>query len=179
MRADAELVRAAGDGEAAAWEELVDRYATLVYANARAVGADPSLAQDVSQLVWLRLLNRLDTIREPAKVKGWLAIVARNTARNELARRRPSVALDDVLERGDDRAVAPDEAVARADDARAVRRALAQLTDRCRELLTLLFHAELSYDEITEVMGMPIGSIGPTRQRCLASMAAHLDGGVR
>lgn len=176
MDSDENLVLRAGDGDASAWEALVDRYAHLVYANARAVGADVGLAQDVSQLVWVRLLNRLGTIREPSKIKGWLAVVARNATRSELRRRRPRVSLDNLLHLEDETAIAPDEAVTRAEDVTAVRRALALVSERCRQLLTLLFSAEMSYDEISQTMQMPIGSIGPTRGRCLDALARHLEG---
>lgn len=174
MRSDEDLVRDAGSGDSTAWNELVERYAQLVFANARAVGADVALAQDVSQLVWMRLLNRLDTIRDPGKVKGWLAIVARNATRDELRRRRPTTRVDDLFALEDDRAVDPAEAAGRADDAAVVQRALTQISDRCRQLLTLLFSAAMNYDEVSAAMDMPIGSIGPTRRRCLDSLSRHI-----
>lgn len=177
MRSDEQLVVDAARGDATAWDGLVDRYANLVYANARAVGADRGLAEDVSQLVWMRLLNRLDTIREPAKVKGWLAVVARNTTRSELRRRRPTVQLDELFVLADDAVTAPEEAVTRGEDVASVRSALDRISERCRELLLLLFSAEMSYDEIVETTGMAIGSIGPTRRRCLDSLARQLEEG--
>jgi len=174
VRPDAELVRAAGGGDADAWGELVDRHSQLVFANSRAVGADPTLAQDITQLVWIRLLNRLDTIREPDKLRGWLAIVARNLTRSELRRSRTMVGLDELFSVADPQAAAPDGEAVRDEEVRSVRRALREISERCRELLTLLFGAEMSYEEIAETTGMPLGSIGPTRQRCLHQVERQL-----
>jgi RNA polymerase sigma factor (sigma-70 family) len=176
VRSDAELVASADAGDSSAWNELVDRHGQLVYANARAVGADDALAQDVGQLVWMRLMSRLGTIREPDKVRGWLAIVARNTARSELRRRKPVDDLEHLFALPDPNSPQPETQLARSEAVEAVRAALVRISERCRELLTLLFSAEMSYDEISETAGMPIGSIGPTRQRCLDALARHLSG---
>lgn len=176
MRSDGELVIAARDGDARAWDELVDRHGQLVYANARAVGADRGLAQDVGQVVWMRLINRLHTIREPERIKGWLAIVARNTARTELRRRKTPLPLDDIAASIRSGEPEPDEISERRSAAERVGAALGRLSEACRELLTLLFSAEMSYEEISEATGRPIGSIGPTRQRCLASLERELGG---
>ncbi|MEL6892670.1 MAG: sigma-70 family RNA polymerase sigma factor [Actinomycetota bacterium] len=174
MRSDTELVEAASAGDASAWDELVDRYGQLVFANARAVGADWTLAQDVGQVAWMMLLSRLSTIREPSKVKGWLAIVARNEARSALRARRPMADVDDLLTLPGDESDQPEADVFAREDADSVRRALGSISDKCRELLLLLFSAEMSYDEISGALGMPIGSIGPTRQRCVAALAREL-----
>lgn len=179
MRSDADLVTDARGGDSSAWEDLVERYGQLVFANCRAVGADASLAQDVSQLVWMRLLTRLDTIREPSKVKGWLAIVARNATRSELRKRKPTIDLEKLFALEDPEAPAPEDELVRQTDKHAVRRALAQISERCRELLTLLFSADMSYDEISALTGTPIGSIGPTRQRCLSALSRELGEEVK
>ncbi|MFK8022828.1 MAG: RNA polymerase sigma factor [Ilumatobacter sp.] len=173
MRSDAELIRSADGGDAEAWKELVERHSPLIVANARAVGADHVLAQDVMQLVWIQVLNRLGTLREPDKLRGWLSIIARNAARNELRKKKPTSDLDSLFELADD-SPPVDTRLARRTERSAVAAALAQLSERCRELLTLLFGAEMSYEEICEVTGMAIGSIGPTRQRCLNSLRTHL-----
>ena len=173
---DAGLLERVIAGDETAWHALVDRHGQLVYANARAVGADATLAEDVAQLVWMRLLDGAATIQHPDRLRGWLAIVARNTARGELRRRRPEVDLDEIATAIPGSDPLPDEQAERREDRARVRSALARLGDACRELLTLLFSAEMSYAEIAETTGRPIGSIGPTRQRCLASMRRLLAG---
>ena len=170
MRSDEELVAAAINDDRTAWDDLVNRYAQLVFANARAVGADRALAHDVGQVVWMRLLTRLETIREPAKIRGWLAIVARNTAREELSRRRPTTSLDEFLEQPDETTPLPEDAAILGDQVSVLKSAMHTLTERCRELLTLLYSAQMSYEEIVVATGTPIGSIGPTRQRCLSQL---------
>ena len=169
------LLRAAAAGQQSAWNALVDRYGRHVYHSARAVGADHELATDVSQIVWMRLLPRLESIREPDKIKGWLAIVARNTARTELMKRRPTPVIDDVLQSIELPERQPENIVEAGETGSAVRRALRTLTDTCRELLTMLFGVELSYAEIAEALGRPIGWIGPTRGRCLAAFSSELE----
>jgi RNA polymerase sigma factor (sigma-70 family) len=168
--ADAQLLARVLDGDESAWHALVDRHGQLVYASARAAGADTVLAEDVAQLVWMRLLDSAGSIQHPDRLRGWLAIVARNTARGELRRRRPEVDLDEVATAIPSTDPRPDEQAERREDRARVRNALARLGDSCRELLTLLFSAEMSYAEIAAATGRPIGSIGPTRQRCLATM---------
>ncbi len=168
--ADAQLLARVIDGDESAWHALVERHGQLVYANARAVGADSTLAEDVAQLVWMRLLDGAEAIKHPDRLRGWLAIVARNAARGELRRRRPEVDLDEVAMAIPGTDPLPDEQAERRENQARVRSALARLGDACRELLTLLFSAEMSYAEIAETTGRPIGSIGPTRQRCLATM---------
>ncbi|MEE8601625.1 RNA polymerase sigma factor [Euzebya tangerina] len=171
---DADLLKGAAAGDQAAWNQLVDRYGRLVYHSARAVGADPDLATDVSQIVWMRLLSRLDTIRDPEKIKGWLAIVARNTARSELTKRRPTPVIDDLLQSMDLPEREPENVILAEEEDSAIRRAFRRLGEACRELLTLLFAAELSYAEIAATLGRPLGWIGPTRGRCLAALTAEL-----
>lgn len=174
MRSDAALVAAAGGGDVTAWDELVERHGQLVFANARAAGADAALAQDVGQLVWMKLLSRLDTIREPENIRGWLAIVARNQTRAELRRRKPTADLDSLFSLPDPSTPEPGSGLGRRESIDAVRRGMHMISDKCRELLTLLFGAEMSYDEISATIDMPIGSIGPTRQRCLDALSRHL-----
>lgn len=170
MRSDADLVAAAAGGDRTAWDGLVERHSQLVYANARAVGADSMLAHDVGQVVWMRLLNRLDTIREPSKIRGWLAIVARNTAREQLRRQRHTSGLDAFVNLPDPSAPSPEGAAVLSDEVAELERGLQGLSDKCRELLTLLYSAQMTYDEVVVAMEIPIGSIGPTRQRCLGSL---------
>lgn len=178
MLSDAELIDRARTGDRDAWSTVVHRHSQLVFANARAAGADRAMAEDVTQLVWIKLLNHLDRIREADRLRGWLAIVARNTARSELRRQRPTFDIDSLLDLASDDA-GPELAATRSRDARLVRRGLAAISGKCRELLTLLFAADMSYDEVSATLNMPVGSIGPTRQRCLSSLARALGDAPR
>jgi RNA polymerase sigma factor (sigma-70 family) len=164
------LVRRAAAGDQRAWDQLVQGYAGLVWAVARLHGLSASDAADVSQVTWLRLVEQVGRLRQPERLAAWLA----TTARRESAR----VARRAARQVGDGRDVAdgPDDATA---DGRVeleerdalLRRAFAGLTPRCRELLGLLLADDnLSYAEVSQILEMPVGSIGPTRARCLACL---------
>jgi len=163
------LVRRAAAGDERAWNELVDRYAALVWYTARSAGLSPSAAADVSQTTWLRLAEHLDRIRQPERVAAWLAVTTQREARRVSRIEARSVLVDPWtelanLESGDD----PDLNLRRAEDIAAVQRALAELSSRCRELLTaLVSDPPVSYEQISQSFDVPVGSIGPTRRRCL------------
>lgn len=162
-----------GDGEA--WSLLVGRYQQLIYAIARGAGLDEGLAADAMQRVFIILLERLDSIDQPAQVGPWLVITARREAwrlsRRERQTRAHSVAegaLEAVADGGD----LPDALVMRLEAQHRVRLALTQLDGRCRELLTRLFlTAEPpSYRDVAAALGMREGAVGPTRARCLQKL---------
>src|SRR2546423_2044677 len=92
----AEMVSAAALGEPAAWDALVDRYARLVWAVARAFGLSDADAADVSQTTWLRLAEHLPRLREPDRIGAWLATTARREAMRALARTRREQPLDSI-----------------------------------------------------------------------------------
>jgi len=173
------LVRAAADGERAAWEEIVDRFEGLVWATARAHRLSRADAADVAQTTWLRLVEHLDRIRDPERLPGWLATTARNESLRHLrlqARERPS---DDpqVLELASDEA--PDLGLLAGERAAAVWGAFARVGERCQALLRLLVSVtEPSYEEIGAALGMPIGAIGPTRMRCLEKLRREMTRGA-
>ncbi|WP_229401513.1 RNA polymerase sigma factor [Micromonospora okii] len=168
------LVAAAGAGDESAWAELVRRYAPLVAAVIRAHGMSRADAADVNQTVWLRLVERLDQIRDPEALAAWLATTTRRECYrlSRLDRRsRPVDPYDDTLDARHGlpaEAGAPDEALLRAERRQALREGFAQLPPRCQELLALLTaDPPVSYREVGERLGMPLGSIGPTQARCL------------
>jgi RNA polymerase sigma factor (sigma-70 family) len=163
------LVRRASDGDESAWTALVGRFAGMVWAIARGHGLCDADAADVSQTTWLRLTEHLSSIREPERLGAWLATTARRESLRMLRSRERLVLVDDCAERlahltasprSDDMTVAePDAALWTAFEA---------LPEKCRALLrALLTDPPLSYAELSETFGMPIGSIGPTRARCL------------
>jgi len=166
------LLQAAAHGESGAWETLVDRYARVVWLVCRRFRLDDADAADVSQTVWLRLLEQLTRIREPEALVGWLATTTRHECLRVLRRVErysyySSGELDHEL--SDDPEYAnPERRVLDLERAQALREGLALLPQHCRRLLTLLAAEPTpSYEEISTLLGMPTGSIGPTRRRCL------------
>ena len=168
-----ELVERARRGDQAAWDQIVQRYAALVWAVCRAYGLGGADADDVGACVWLRLVERLDTIREPAALPGWLKTTAQRECLYLLRtkNRQVPVAEDAVFEDSafkDSDGPASDEWLLRQERQAALREAFAVLTERCRRLLSMLFaDPPAPYAEIADTLGMTIGGIGPTRMRCL------------
>ncbi len=168
----AALVRAAAEGDQAAWAALVERFSGLVWAVARAHRLSRADAADVSQTTWLRLVEHLGDIRQPERVGAWLSA----TARAECLRviRKSGRAVPTEL---DDRHLAAADGDVELDlDARldaaqyqeALWAAFDRLPERGRALLrVLLADPAPSYAEAAAALGMPIGSLGPTRARCL------------
>jgi RNA polymerase sigma factor (sigma-70 family) len=173
-RCVADLVRAARDGDQDAWNLIVDRFLPLVsglIARHRLYGAD---ADDVNQTVWLRLVERLDTLREPEALAGWIATTTRHECLAVLRRRDRSRPVDPMsyaaflgdLQEGD---LADD--LLRDERHQALRDGLQELPeDRRRLLLMLLQDPSVSYGEISRTLGIPVGSIGPTRARALEQL---------
>jgi RNA polymerase sigma factor (sigma-70 family) len=163
------LVTAAAGGDRRATEALVERYSGLVWSIAwgyRLNGAD---AADVSQVVWLRLIENLGRIRQPGSVGAWLASVTRHECLRVLRRAEREVSVADSADL-DERSSDGDIDLALLSEERdaALREAFDCLPARWRSLLEVLMDVPLaSYEEVAETVGMPIGSIGPTRQRCL------------
>ena len=170
------LVLAAADGDRAAWDGLVVRYSGLVWAVARGHRLDGEDAADVFQTTWLRLVENLRRLREPERVGAWLATTARRESLRIIHRRgRESATEPEVLDlvAGDGRAVDDDLLRVERDDALWL--CLESAPSRCRTLLrVLLADPPLSYTEVAEVLDMPIGSIGPTRRRCLEHLRRRL-----
>jgi RNA polymerase sigma factor (sigma-70 family) len=169
----ARLVRQAAEGDRGAWERLVDQYARLIWAITRDFKLVESDAADVAQVTWLRLLENIHKIVHPDRVGSWLAATARNECLRSLAaRKRVVLADDDVVLEG---AATPepeiDEHLLSAERSEMVREALSRLPWRWQRMLELLMaDPPASYAEISDQLGLPIGSIGPTRSRCLARL---------
>jgi RNA polymerase sigma factor (sigma-70 family) len=172
----ATALAAAADGDQSAWESIVTSYSGLVWSVARAHRLSSSDAADVFQGTWLRLVEHLGDIRDGARLGGWLATTARREALALLRRASRDVpsdleALGDVA----DGLPALDEDLLRSEEHRALWRAFGRLSDNCQRLLRVLFaDPPPQYDEISAALGMPIGSIGPTRARCLANLQSQL-----
>lgn len=160
---------AAAAGEERAWAALVDRFAGLVAAVARDHGLSPADAADVSQTTWLRLAEHLHRLRDPARVGLWLATTARNESLRLVRWAQRSVPVDPAFDiAGVDQAPAVDYRLMREERDAALWRAFESLSPPCKVLLrTLMADPAPSYAEVSAVLGMPVGSIGPTRNRCL------------
>jgi len=170
QRGLAELVRAASAGDQRAWEGLIARFSGLVWSVARAHGLSRADAADVSQTAWLRLVEHLDRLRDPERVGTWLASTARHEALRTLrrARRQLPVGDDAELDRSGPPAESPEARTLAAERSDILWRAFAALPPRCQTLLRVLMaDPPPSYQQVAVAMDMPIGSIGPTRARCL------------
>jgi RNA polymerase sigma factor (sigma-70 family) len=164
------LVRGAAGGDHDAWNQLVERYAPLVYAICTRYRLSNHDVEDVGQSVWLLLVEQLGKLREPAALPGWLATTtARECLRVLTAASRAervSTGLDDSLQFVDDTVV--DEEVLMAERNALLRAAFAELPPRCQQLLSMLLSdPPHSYADIHQQLDIPVGSIGPQRARCL------------
>jgi RNA polymerase sigma factor (sigma-70 family) len=174
----AEVVRAASAGDRGAWEALVERFGGLVWSVARAHGLSGADAADVSQTAWLRLVEHLERIRDPERVGRWLASTARHEALRILQRagRQIPVAEEGELEPAEPVVETPEARLLAAERSGILWRAFAALPPRCQRLLRVLMtDPPPSYQETAEALGMPIGSIGPTRARCLDRLRRLAD----
>lgn len=174
------LVSAAAAGDQAAWNALVQQFGGLVWHVARAHRLGDADAADVSQTVWLRLVESLPRLREPAALPGWIVTTARHESLRVLrlsGRELPA----DSTRREDSTApvdASPEAVVELGEQRGLVRLALERLSLRCRSLLrALAYSPETSYAEISMALDMPIGSIGPTRSRCLQHLRRELVAG--
>jgi RNA polymerase sigma factor (sigma-70 family) len=165
------LVPRAIEGSQAAWEALVARLQRVAWRAIAGFDLSPEDRKDAFAAPFFRLNERLTTIREPAKLPGWVATTARNEVRTLLRARRRLRATDPHDLPTLSEAPVDDERLANAELRHAVRDAFATLSERCQELLRLVtVDPPLSYAEIGAVLDMPHGSIGPTRQRCLDAL---------
>jgi RNA polymerase sigma factor (sigma-70 family) len=172
------LVRRAAQGDHWAWERLVDQYARLIWAMTRDFKLVESDAADVFQATWLRLLEHIDRLEQPARVGSWLAATARNECLRSLAARKKVMLVhDDVtLQGGVAHEPEIDDGLLREESAQAVRDALSRLPWRWRRLVEMLMaDPPVPYTEISDELGLPVGSIGPTRGRCLERLRVLLQ----
>lgn len=176
---DEALVAAARTGDQAAWDGIVARHGGRVWAVARAHRLSAADAEDVFQVAFLRLVTHLDSIRDPGRVSAWLATTTRHECLRVLKRAGRAVPSDgDELFDAPDPLLPPVDTNVLADERRtALHAALERLSPPCQRLLRVLMaDPEPSYEEVGEALGMPIGSIGPTRGRCLKHLRKELGG---
>jgi RNA polymerase sigma factor (sigma-70 family) len=172
-----ELVRAAKAGDETAWNALVVKYVPLVYSITSRYRLKSTDAQDVSQTLWLRLLEHLGDVRDPMALPGWISVTTKNETLRLLKARSRSVEVDPltdpILDRGAGRGATPDEDLLRSERRQMIRDGLAELSPKQRALLLMLAaDPPLGYQEIARRLDIPVGSIGPTRARYLSSLRA-------
>lgn len=171
------LVTAAAAGDQASWHALVERYAALVHGICRKYRMSHEETADVSQQVWLRLIKGLGTLREPVALPAWLITTTRRECLHvQRARQReqPANLSGDLDLMGDPEQSAPERALLRCEREDAVRAAVATLPARDQALLALLIlDPPLPYSKIGRRLGMAVGSVGPTRARCLNKIRQH------
>jgi RNA polymerase sigma factor (sigma-70 family) len=181
VQSDSILIAACRRGDADAWEALVMRYQRLIYSIPSRAGLDEQDAAEVFQAVFARLYDHLHKLEQPDRVQAWLVTTARRETWRVSRQRAATVRMlgtddEEVQELPADLPL-PHEALQRLEDQHLVRLALEQLDAKCRRLLTLLYFGEtpLSYEAAAAAIGAPVGSIGPTRGRCLQKLRGLLE----
>ncbi len=171
-----EVVAQARAGSAAAWQALVERFGGLVAAIARRCRLNDADVAEVCQTTWLRLVENLDRIEQPERLGAWLSTTSRRESLRIATRGVMVSGGDEVYLLADENAEPLDAALLREEQVSAIRMAADRLPERCQRLLGLLMaDDDLPYKDIAEQLSMPIGSIGPTRGRCLAHLRHILD----
>jgi len=175
-----ELLARAAEGDQEAWDALVDRFSQMVWSIARGFRLDDATAKDVTQTVWLRLVENLDRITDPERLPGWLATTCRREALRVKGVRERMIPTEFEYDIADEKP-SLEAMLVEDEQAREVIVAFEGLSEDCRQLLRLLCtDPPLSYEEIAEIVGRPIGSLGPSRSRCLerlkAAMSARISG---
>jgi RNA polymerase sigma factor (sigma-70 family) len=173
----AELLRRAGDGDRAAWEEIMRRFRGTVIGTVRSFRLQDADAHDAMQMTWLRLAENCHHIQCPEYLGGWLATVAsreclRIVRESEHTPNRDSTEVENVA----DLAVGPEQHAINSAAAQTLRDLVAELAPRKQNLLRALFADEPPrYAELSRIIGIPLGSIGPTRARALRQLRQRLD----
>jgi RNA polymerase sigma factor (sigma-70 family) len=174
----ADAVRRAAEGDKAAWDALVESFSGLLWSVASSFRMGPADSAEVVQTTWLRLLENIDRIQHPERLGGWLATTARREALRLLRLRGRELVTDDdaQLDWHAPDSPTPEDVLLDRDRDRLLWRAFARLPQKCRQLLELAVVVAPPYAEVAAALDMPIGSIGPTRARCLERLRRFLAG---
>jgi RNA polymerase sigma factor (sigma-70 family) len=168
------VMRAACAGDEHAWRSLVERFGGRIRSVARAHRLAAHDSEDVVQTTWLRLLENIARVREPASVGAWLSTTARRESLSVIGDRKAEEPVPSELVPEPEPAPAPSEALLAAERRAVLGRAVGSLPERSAALVRMLFaDREPSYVEISATLGMPVGSIGPIRGRALERLRAH------
>ncbi len=170
-RSVTDLVACARNGDKRAWDDLVKRYAPLVWSICRRHHLSDADAGDVQQSVWLQLVSQLDKIRDPVALAGWLAVTTRRECGRVLRAARGSLAAEYVREAEtipDQQAGMADQELLAAERHAALREAFTRLPRCCQQLISMLTEdPPVPYAQISASLNVPVGSIGPRTGRCL------------
>jgi RNA polymerase sigma factor (sigma-70 family) len=167
---DAQLVKRCRTGDDAAWRELVERFSRYVYAIAtRAYGLRERDAEDVFQEVFARAYERLETLRDDAAIRPWIAQLTRRLSVDRIRATRREEPDGERAEEAD-----PSDAIAEIDEALTVRQALARLPETCQELLDRFFARDQSYKTLADILNLPPGTIASRISRCLGKLSEEL-----
>jgi RNA polymerase sigma factor (sigma-70 family) len=179
-QSDWELIVACREGEASAWESLVERYERLVYSIALSYGVSRDDAADVSQMAFLSLFRSLDALSDDSRLSAWLATVAHRQTKRILLRHRREYPdsqsmIDERLPSVDPASETPME---RWEVVEWLQHGMSSLSERCRQMLMALYfdQEEPSYAEVATRLGMPLGSVGPNHARCMERLKQLLEG---
>jgi len=181
---DRELIQRCRRGSVGAWHQVLNRYERLVFSIPLRYGLSQDDAADIVQTTFTALVQNMDKLAEDSRLGAWLTTVARRNTWRLLERNRREIPSEHL----ESRSIAESAVVLGRSDAHSIERweltdwldtGLSQLSERCRKLLTALyFRPEFSsYAEVAEHFSMPLGSIGPTRARCLKRFKQVLSGG--
>jgi RNA polymerase sigma factor (sigma-70 family) len=167
-----ELLQLAATGDRTAWDTLVERYEGMLWGIARSHRLDEASASDVVQTTWLRLVEHVDALRNPDALAGWLATTARNECLRVLRNTRREVPMAELPAGETVREHAVDDHWPTASECEAaLAKAMPRVSARQRALVeTLMQDPAPSYEQVSAQLRIPIGSIGPTRGRCLARL---------
>lgn len=178
FQTDEELVERARGGDESAWETIVHKYQNLLYSIPLRAGLRRDSASDVLQEVFTTLFQKIDALEKPEFLRAWLVTTTQHKTIHFIhreARGKPK-SIDELESTIGfevvDPSLAPDEGLIQLEREKQIEDALASIDERCRRLLTLLYlnQHQIPYAEIARMLELPLGSIGPTRARCLEKL---------
>jgi RNA polymerase sigma factor (sigma-70 family) len=173
---DSELVSLCLKGDSHAWEGLITRYRRLIYSIPVRFSFTPADASDVFQSVCLKLIEHLHELKDETKVSAWLITTTTRQCIHFRGQKFRETGTEQDLEEPPDPTENLEELRVQIEEQQQVREAVEQLQDRCRQLVDLLYFDSRSptYEEVSQILGMPVASIGPTRARCLEKLKTIL-----
>lgn len=182
-RSDARLVAACRRGDDTAWDELVDRYQRLIYAVPKRAGLDDDQCADVFQDVFVTLLEKLDSIEQPEKIRSWIVTTAKFKTWGLIRRKKgfsnpaDEEEMELEMERIADSAPLADQILLELEQQHLIRTAMLELDERCRTIIAMLYVRTVaaSYAEVAEEIGVEATGISPMRSRCLKKLEKILS----
>lgn len=181
-RADAEIVKKCRQGDQSAWDTLADRYQRLIFAIPRRAGLSEEQAADVFQEVFLTLLEKIDAIEQPEKIRSWIVTTAKfktwAVIRGSKGFYSPQTEeeMDAEMASIADKAPLADDLLIELEEQHLIRTALKLLEDRCQKILSMIYLSDpaASYAEVADLIGVGETSISPMRSRCLKKLEKAL-----